>query len=113
MSWRGDSDIYTLLNVYTLLDCNVLTTTATQSALRVGTTSEVYEIESRVCAKIGALLTQITKPIPVCLSYSDKEYPLKIEYLEMRRKIKRITLYSVHEKLRDDAQLPSRIQDQQ
>ena len=57
MSWRGDSDVYTLLNVYTLLDCNVLTTTATQSALRVGTTSEVYEIESRVCAKIGALLT--------------------------------------------------------
>ena len=48
----------------------------------------------------------------MCLSYSDKEYPLKIEYLEMRRKIKRITLYSVHEKLRDDAQLPSRIQDQ-
>ena len=57
MSWRGDSDVYTLLNVYTLLDCNVLTTTATQSALRVGTTFEVYEQESRVCAKIGALLT--------------------------------------------------------
>ena len=112
MSWRGDSDVYTLLNVYTLLDCNVLTTTATQSALRVGTTFEVYEQESRVCAKIGALLTQITKPIPVCLSYSDKEYPLKIEQ-KMRRKIKRITLYSVHEKFSDDAQLPSRIQDQQ
>ena len=43
MSWRGDSDVYTLLNVYTLLDCNVLTTIATQSALRVGTTSEVYK----------------------------------------------------------------------
>ena len=57
MSWRGDSDVYTLLNVYTLLDCNVLTTTATQSALRVGTTFEVYKQESRVCAKIGALLT--------------------------------------------------------
>ena len=56
---------------------------------------------------------QITKPIPVCLSYSDKEYPLKIEYLEIRRKIKGIILYSVHEKLSDDAQLPSRIQDQQ
>ena len=57
MSWRGDSDVYTLLNIYTLLDCNVLTTTATQSALRVGTTSELYELESCISAKIGALLT--------------------------------------------------------
>ena len=49
---------------------------------------------------------QITKPILVCLSYSDMEYPLKIEYLEIHRKIKGIILYSVHEKLSDDAQLP-------
>ena len=40
------------------------------------------------------------------LSYSDKEYPLKIDYLEIRRKIKGIILYSVHEKLSDNAQLP-------
>ncbi len=68
--------------------------------------SEVYELESRGCAQIGALFMQITKPILVCLSYSDKEYPLKIEFLEMRRKTKGIILYSVHEKLSDDAQLP-------
>ena len=49
---------------------------------------------------------QITKPILVCLSYLDMEYPLKIVYLEIRRRIKEIILYSVHEKLSDDAQLP-------
>ena len=59
------------------------------------------------CAQIGALFMQIIKPVRVCLSYSDKEYPLKIEYLEIRRKMKRIILYSVHKKLSDDAQLPS------
>ena len=58
------------------------------------------------CAQIGALFMRITKPILVCPSYSDKKYPLKIEYLEIRRKIKGIILYSVHEKLSDDAQLP-------
>ena len=47
---------------------------------------------------------QITNPILVCLSYSDKEYPLKVEYLEIRRKIKGIIPYSVHEKLSDDVQ---------
>ena len=47
---------------------------------------------------------QIIKPIVVCLSYSDKEYPLK--YLKIRRKIKGIILYSAHEKLSDNAQLP-------
>ena len=49
---------------------------------------------------------QLTNPILVCLSYSDKEYPLKIEYLEIRRKIKGIILNSAHEKSSDDAQLP-------
>ena len=62
-----------------LLDCKLLTTTATQNALFVSTTSEVYELESRGCTQIGALFMQITKPILVCLSYQDKEYPLKIE----------------------------------
>ncbi len=50
---------------------------------------------------------QITNAILVCLSYSE-EYPLKIELLEIRRKIKGIILYSVHKKLSDEAQLPSR-----
>ena len=48
----------------------------------------------------------IIKPILVCLSYSDKEYPLKIEYLEIHRKIIGTIMYSAREKLSDDAQLP-------
>ena len=76
--------------------------TATHSALYVSTKSEVYELESRGYAQFGALIMQITKPILVCLSYSDKEYPLKIEYLEIRRKI------AYMKKLSDDAQLSSR-----
>ena len=80
--------------------------TATQSALYVSTKSEVYELESRGCAQIGALFMRIIKPILVCLSYSDKKYPLKIEHLEIRRKIKGTILYSAYEKLSDDAQLP-------
>ena len=42
---------------------------------------------------------QTIKPVLVCLSYSDEEYPLKIEYLEIRRKMKGTILYSAHEKL--------------
>ena len=60
-------------------------------------TSKVHELESRGCAQIGALFMQITKPILVSLSYSDMEYPLKIEYLEIHRKIKGTILYSIHE----------------
>ena len=59
MSWRGDS------NVCTLLHSKVLTTTATQRALCVSTTSEVYKLESRGYAQIEALIIQITNPILV------------------------------------------------
>ena len=48
---------------------------------------------------------QIIKPILVCLYYSDKKYPLKIEYLRIRRKIKGSILYSAYEELSGQLQV--------
>ena len=87
--------------------------TATHSALYVSTKSKVYELESRGYAQIGALFMRIIKPILVCPSYSDKKYPLKIEYLKIRRKIKGTILYSAYEKLSGQLPLLSFAGDQQ
>ncbi len=87
--------MFTLYSMF-ILDCNVLTTTA-QSGQRA---AFVQKLELFLCRLLS--LYQCAYPIQT-----------KIEYLEMRRKIKGIILYSIHEKLSDDVQLPSRIQDQQ